>query len=129
MFYADMEYSELSTNNYLPDKVRCLEIDRSLHGGLGDVTFKDSIIKQGDTLADGNIFAIRHGNGKDWWVLFRKFHSNLYYKILIDSSGINPIQTQAIGSPYLINYVYHGVGNVSVDGTKIVEFPSLSGQI
>ncbi len=124
-FYNDLEYN--SSGDYLPSKIRCVFVDRRLNGGLGDVTIRDSTILCCDSLNSCNIFVIRHGNGKDWWLIARRYQSNVFYKILIDSVGIHQPITQSIGNIYYDNNIYHGVSNVSIDGSKLIYiFNSLS---
>ena len=47
--------------------------------------------------------AVRHGNGRDWWVLFKKWDgtgqtgNNLNYSYLVDPNGILTYSTQSIG--------------------------------
>ncbi|MFM2224763.1 MAG: hypothetical protein RJA07_965 [Bacteroidota bacterium] len=97
-----------------------LVVDKTLDGGLGDVVYKDSCIVCGsDSLAEGNIQCIRHGNGKDWWLIARKYHSNLFYKILIDSSGVHKADTQSIGTPYMESSYFQGISSSSFYGNKL----------
>ena len=122
MFYEDMGYQETGATNFLPSKLRFLVIDKRLNGGLGDIIFKDSTILSGDTLKDGNIFAIKHGNGTDWWVIVREFRTNKFYKILITANGIQTPTTQNIGTAYRTSSFYNGEGDVSSDGSQLIYF-------
>jgi hypothetical protein len=120
MLYNDLDYEEQPSNNLLPSKLRLLEIDKSLNGGLGDVTFKDSTIIAGDTLVNGNIFVTRNGNGKDWWVIVKKYHSDKYFIIPIDSNGVHTPVIQHIGTSYTTPYTYPASGDISINGDKLV---------
>ncbi|MEY2829199.1 MAG: hypothetical protein RIQ33_1057 [Bacteroidota bacterium] len=120
LFYENLEFFETNGPDYLPNRLQYLVIDKTLNVGLGDVVYKDSCIVCGaDSLAKGNIFSIRHGNGKDWWLLARKYHSNLFYKILIDSSGVHKVDTQSIGKPHLGIGYFSGIYSVSYQGNKL----------
>ena len=55
-----------SPSVYTPESLLCTEIDMSANAGAGRVTRKN-IPLQKDTFAD-NFAAVRHGNGRDWWV-------------------------------------------------------------
>ena len=58
-------------------------VDITLNNGLGDVTEKnETIIK--DTLGNG-FSAVRHANGRDWWVIVPEANSSCYY-----ITNINP---------------------------------------
>ncbi len=79
------------------------KIDLSYNSGLGRVTTKNNKLLAG-YMADG-VAAIKHGNGRDWWVLCRKTDAliggppnNDFYIYLIDTSGITPQPIQSIGT-------------------------------
>jgi hypothetical protein len=73
-------------------------IDMSLNGGMGEVIQKN-VQLQNFKCSDG-LTAIKHGNGRDWWVFFRRWDStnNTYYKYLITPTGISNVMMQSIGS-------------------------------
>ena len=72
-------------------------IDILLNGGIGEVINKNQIIIS-DNLNVGKISAVKHGNGRDWWVICHKINSNTFYKFLITSGGtIGNLITQSIG--------------------------------
>jgi hypothetical protein len=103
-------------------------IDMSLNGGLGAVTQKN-IQLQNFKLVDC-INAIKHGNGRDWWVIFRKSDfpvtfNNDFYTYLVTESGIQNVSIQSIGIP---NGSNAGKISFSPDGTKMV-FVNLAGII
>lgn len=61
--------------------------DMSLNNGLGRVVQRD-ILACSDTLFINQITATRHGNGRDWWILIPHYHDSLYYRFLLDPSGV-----------------------------------------
>lgn len=72
-------------------------VNMSLNGGLGEVIQKN--VQLENFKAVDCLSAVKHGNGRDWWVIFRRFNSvlspnNDYYIYLVTSSGIisQPIQ-------------------------------------
>jgi hypothetical protein len=76
------------------------------------------------------INAVKHGNGRDWWVIFRKSDfplsfNNDFYTFLITPSGIQNVSIQSIGIP---NGTNNGHITFSPDGTKMV-FINLAGII
>jgi hypothetical protein len=120
IFYVNLEYYETNGGNVFPNKLKYLVVDKTLDGGLGDVVYKDSCIACGvDTLLSGNIFTIRHGNGKDWWLIARKYHSSLFYKVLIDSSGVHKADTQSVGIPYMETGYFQGFSSFNFQGSKL----------
>ncbi|MBL0340421.1 MAG: hypothetical protein IPP71_05520 [Bacteroidetes bacterium] len=74
-------------------------VDMSLNGGLGGVVQKN-VQLENFKCTDG-LTAIKHGNGRDWWIIFRRWDTvnDLFYKYLITPSGISNVIIQNIGSP------------------------------
>lgn len=99
-------------------------IDMSQNGGLGSVTQKN-IQLQNFRVSDG-LAAIKHGNGRDWWILFRNWtnvNSN-FYQYLITPNGISNVIIQSIGSS-----TDNGFSKIifSHDGSKmlLINYPGL----
>jgi hypothetical protein len=63
------------------------EIDMTADNGLGKVVAKNTLLLY-DSLLD-NITAVRHGNGRDWWVVAPKNQSDTIFFFLLDPSGIH----------------------------------------
>ncbi len=75
-------------------------IDLSFNGGLGKVVQKNVQLRN-DTICDG-ITAVRHGNGRDWWVIARSWKTvptNDITAYLISPQGVVANTTQYIGTP------------------------------
>ena len=88
-------------------------VDLSFNGGLGKVVQKNVQLRN-DTITDG-ITAVRHGNGRDWWVIARSWKSvptNDITAYLISPSGVTSNPTQFIGP------------NVSLQGFYRLKFNS-----
>jgi len=77
--------------------LRYAKVDLSYNNGLGKVTDKNIDIDTGQ-IADGAT-SIRHANGRDWWVIYRKwgYANNKFFRFLLTPNGISTIQTQQIG--------------------------------
>ena len=118
MFYENMEWN--INGVYLPQKLYYLVVDRALNGGLGDVTLKDQTVISNDTLTFGEVLAVKHSNGKSWWIICRKYESDLYYKILVDSSGVHVPTTQHIGVTFNQPQTMNVICNSSLQGNKLV---------
>ncbi len=81
-------------------KLRISLIDRSLDGGLGGVVptmknFFESPVGLGEQIA-----AVRHGNGRDWWIVGRRkvgFNTRGFLAFLLTPNGIDTI----IESPHI----------------------------
>jgi hypothetical protein len=98
-------------------------IDMEANSGLGAVVAKNQVVREG-VFDPGKLTAVRHANGKDWWLLIRRHASNKYHKMLLSTSDINYVEDQEIGW----SIPFPGVGQAvfSPDGSKYVEYATLS---
>lgn len=69
------------------------EIDMEKQSGLGAVISKNNILIDGDL---GAFSAIRHGNGRDWWVILPAYGNHTWYTFLLSPSGFEPQPQQAV---------------------------------
>ncbi len=82
-------------------------INYKANNDSGVVIQKNVIVQQAPAF-DG-LTAVQHGNGRDWWLLFKKWDgigqtgNNLTYRYLINSNGIDPMLSQSTGSPNSTN--------------------------
>ncbi len=94
-------------------------IDMTYDGGLGAIILKNIPLVE-DTMAQGKLTAVKHANGKDWWLISHEFNSNRFYKFLIDSIGIHGPYSQNIGSVAVI-YDFTGQAIFSPEGDKYAQ--------
>ncbi|MBL7927105.1 MAG: T9SS type A sorting domain-containing protein [Bacteroidia bacterium] len=78
-----------------PDKLYYSVIDKTLNNGHGAVIAKNNVIQ--NTLLGHGIFTVKHGNGRDWWVVVRDVTQPVFYRFLISPTGIAGPFTQTIG--------------------------------
>jgi hypothetical protein len=92
-------------------------IDMKQNNGFGAVIQKN-IQLQSFKCTDG-INAVKHGNGRDWWLIFRRWDTNNaeFYMYLISQNGLSNVSIQNIGSSTM-----NGFTNMtfSPDGSKMV---------
>jgi gliding motility-associated-like protein len=62
-------------------------VDMSLNGGLGDVSTKNVLLTPPPTTE--KLTAVRHCNGRDYWIIDHPFNSNAFNAYLLTASGIN----------------------------------------
>ena len=112
-------------------------VDMSQNNGLGKVVSKNNLIID-DTLSSCALQAVRHANGRDWWVLAPEFNGNCYYKVLLDPSGPQVMDKQCIGSNWgrygggSAHFTNNGLRYVRCDieyGLNIFDFDRCSGEI
>ncbi|MBK6640353.1 MAG: hypothetical protein IPG39_03540 [Bacteroidetes bacterium] len=86
LFYMDLNFINTEMGlAFFPTHLFYSLIDNSLDGGSGGIVagMKDiSIIN--DTLAQFGMQAMKHGNGRDWWLICHEYGTNAYYTFLID---------------------------------------------
>lgn len=130
LFHMGVRYSPEKKLTYGPFYYSI--IDMELSGGEGEVISKNNV------LADGQFepfTAIRHGNGRDWWLVFPEYGTNQYHRILFSSSGAQPIESQEIGEPLSCRHIGssafspHGVRYARQQhcGVVVVDFDRCSG--
>ncbi len=59
-------------------------VDISAYDGKGEVISKNNIVLEEDI---ESFAVVRHGNGRDWWILAPDYCTNKYNRILFDPSG------------------------------------------
>lgn len=100
-------------------------VDMSLNNGYGDVILKNQLLLDSST---EKLAAVHHKNGKDIWVLAKRFWTNNFYAYKISASGldVNPVisstgQSQYIG-PTFTNpeCMARGAMKFSPDGKRII---------
>lgn len=55
-------------------------LDMSANNGNGNVIYKNRAIIEGDL--GEQLAAVRHGNGKYWWILVQQRNTNCFYRVL-----------------------------------------------
>ena len=92
-------------------------IDLSLNAGIGAVTQKN--IQLNNLRIIDCLAAVKHGNGRDWWLIYRPWYPNLlahneYHTLLITPSGISTQPIQHVGTTMrtnLANISFNKQGN------------------
>ncbi len=100
-------------------------VDMSLNNGKGGVLFKNAVLVE-DSLQHGELHAVRHGNGRDWWLVSPTLHKNRYYIVLLDPGGVR-VKSQDIGVAVEYTFSYHtGQAAFSPDGTRYARYNALT---
>lgn len=96
-------------------------VDMALNNGLGRVTQKNQILFA-DTLTFGQLTAVRHANGVDWWIMDSEYLSDKYYVWLLTAEGITGPLEQIIGNATIKAGSGSGQAGFSPDGTKYARY-------
>lgn len=70
-------------------------VDMSAQSGGGAVTSKNNFLLDGDLEA---FTAVRHGNGRDWWIVIPEYATSRYHLFLLSPQGISMLPVQSIGA-------------------------------
>ncbi len=115
-------YMVIDNNNQLKcDSVLLAKIDMRLDNGLGGVTVKNYLVSDLG-FSSGQLVAVKHANGRDWWLVFHGYNTDTYYTILITPSGISAPIPQNIGLPFSTP----GQACFSPDGTLYASYQNLN---
>ncbi len=92
-------------------------VDMNLNGGLGSVVQKN--IQLQTFRCDDQLTTIKHGNGRDWWIFFRKNSApnDTIYSYLVSPSGISNLIINKVGT---INNGYLKRMFFNSSGTKMI---------
>ncbi|MCC7464715.1 MAG: T9SS type A sorting domain-containing protein [Saprospiraceae bacterium] len=94
------------------------EVDMTLENGLGDVVSKNNILLEEDLSA---FTVIRHGNGRDWWVIVPEFGNKTWYTFLLSPKGFEAMPPQDV-SLMLPGCEHHEATVASLDGSRIANW-------
>lgn len=74
-------------------------VDMRMNNGLGRVTEKNTILLE-DDMYFGQLTAVKHANGDDWWVFTpAQEGTNGYFRFLFSNSGVSNMMYQEEGMP------------------------------
>lgn len=115
LYYLIHGNLEFPTNELITHSSRLYYtlVDMSLNNGLGAVVEKNVEIFI-DTFDIGKLTAVKHANGRDWWILVAEYESNDYYKILFSPEGFE-VEKVETNTEFRIGL---GGATFSPDGTK-----------
>jgi hypothetical protein len=102
-------------------------VDRLLYSKIkitaeGKEVVEKNILLIEDDLSTGELGAVKHANGIDWWIITPKRNSNQFYTFLFTSEGIVDTLFQTIGSLPPAEEEGRGQMNISPDGSKLVRY-------
>jgi hypothetical protein len=100
---------------YTVNELRYTIVDLSINGGEGDIIQENIIIDQ-KNFAD-ELLAIRHGNGRDWWIIVGPDQTDEYTRFLVTPYSISGPERQSIGS-IAYNMGWYCQSMFSKDGTR-----------
>jgi hypothetical protein len=116
LFYLSVSDALWITGREQPNRLYYAIVDANADGGKGAVISKRNTLYS-DTLCDGHLTAVRHGNGRDWWLVNNGYQNNVLHKYLVTPDTVLGPFFQAIGTPRLEPDAV-GMACFSKDGSK-----------
>ena len=95
LFHIALDYG-ISNPYFAGQRYYYSLIDASENGGLGKVVDKNQLILE-DSAVGGYISAVKHANGRDWWVVSPHRVANKYFVFLVTPEGVKSPLEQVIG--------------------------------
>lgn len=110
------EKGNLSTGKVVAKKLFLNVVDISENNGLGKVITKRKLVIE-DTLVAGKLNAVKHANGRDWWVIIPEWNTNKYYRVLVSNTDSLIVDKLTFDAP-----IENGLGQsvFSPDGRTFV---------
>lgn len=92
-------------------------IDMSLNGGLGKVIQKNQHLLGPDSLGR-LVTAVRHGNGRDWWVVLSRHQANVFYLYLLNPQGVQGPFVRDHRDTWIKGHAWGNLNIFSPDGRR-----------
>jgi hypothetical protein len=115
LFHKRIIYQEEPVFDVITDRILYSVVDMSANQGLGRVLEKNIALFEEPTVY-GQLTAVKHANGEDWWIVNALDQSDEYVFFLFDSSGSYFSHTQVIGNISSSSGSSGGQANFSPDG-------------
>jgi hypothetical protein len=126
---TDTSFTYQGTSYGLPTHFYYSVVDMSANMGLGDVVQKDVRLPLTGVNCASRLTAVKHANGRDWWIIRHGWRDNKYIKFLLTPDTILGPYIQNIGPDYNQNgraIDYYGTSVFNTDGTKMASANGLS---
>jgi hypothetical protein len=94
-------------------------VDMNAMGGQGRVIQKNVPLME-DSLSYGMLTAVKHANGKDWWIITNRRKEDDYYCFLLTKEGIKDTVFQQIGFDFGPNQEGSCQITFTPDGSKFI---------
>jgi hypothetical protein len=96
-------------------------IDMGMNGGSGQVLEKNVLLLDMNDVRVDYVSAIKHANGRDWWVILTETGRHMFHKFYISPNGVEsmPIQ-ELIPNDFYTNV--HSLNVFSQDGSKYARY-------
>jgi hypothetical protein len=111
-----------SAINGFSEKLYYTLVDMNANGGLGTVEVKNQVLLENDSMCGGQLEVVKHGNGRDWWLIQPMSGSNGYHVFLIAGNTITYHHKQYLGTIKLLGSEVAGQAVFSHQGDKYFRY-------
>jgi hypothetical protein len=112
LFHTDVQNGGSVTLSYAKHFYYTV-IDMKANNGLGKVLAKNQVLMEGEIMWPA---FVKHGNGRDWWVMGMQRADTKHYLYLLSPQGLTGPYIQDIGPPF-VPTEYESESLFSEDGT------------
>jgi hypothetical protein len=112
----DKYYNDNLYPTHISNGMRYSIVDMESNEFKGEVVIKNIEILN-DTLDNGRLLAIKHSNGRDWWIIRGRYDMQSFYKFLTLNDSIILNDFQIIGNHQFSPF---GCGAVTPNGNKVI---------
>lgn len=119
---TDTSYYKLNRVNYAPLVLYYSVVDMNENFGLGAVIEKNIRLPIYQAMCSSRMTAVKHANGRDWWLIRHGDRDNKYIKFLVTPDTIAGPYFQNIGPPFNYNgdvFDFYGVSVFNQTGDKM----------
>jgi hypothetical protein len=115
LFHKRIIYQEEPVFDVITDRILYSVVDMSGNQGLGRVVEKNVALFEERTVG-GQLTAVKHANGEDWWIVNALDQSPEYAFFLLDNTGAAFSHIDSMGPPASYSGSRGGQANFSPDG-------------
>jgi len=118
---ADTSYLRQNRINNAPLVLYYTIVDMNENNGLGSVTVKNVRLPIYEPMSSSRMTAVKHGNGRDWWLIRHGDGNNKYIKFLVTKDSISGPFYQFVGPNFNHNnevFDFYGTSVFNQEGSK-----------
>ena len=96
LFHSKIMIGHRDTNSFVLSEGFYHSTLKLIGGNDSAVMIENGIAIDTGMMPAGGLTAIKHANGRDWWIVQPKFFEDSFIRILVDSKGMNKLDDQYI---------------------------------
>lgn len=122
IFHQSVNYGNTPFEYAFVDKLLNTSIIKASNGSPSFVIEGKNIPVMIDSLSAGEMNAVKHANGKDWWIIQPRRNSNQFYVFLFTKNGVTDTLIQTIGAVSPSDVEGYGQTTFSPLGDKMIRY-------